>query len=244
MLNNLKFFLLSLPVLAVISGCQTTAPKPDNVTRIQIEDGSLTRLSKKAQVNLEIYSGSQLVEKAEFSGLNPLPYIHNPAVELNGADLRAEVSVSMGGEILLLGESTLAPAETNHLALKPQDSSSLTESYWQAVDIVGRGIPPTVKTTLALRENGRISGFAGCNQYRGRYNEAARFVEIGQFESTNNICANPVMYHENRYFRFLKTAEYYEIKENKLLLYTSEGETPIVFDRTERADVLLSLKNT
>jgi heat shock protein HslJ len=241
-LHNLKISLLGLSLLAVLSGCQTAQTKSDNITRIQIEEAHLSHLSEKAQVSLKIYSGTELVEEMEFSGLNRLPYIYTPTKALSGTRLRAEVSVSKAGEVLLTAKSPLVPQQVNPVVLQAQQSESLTESYWSAVDVVDRGIPPSVKTTLALRENGRISGFSGCNHYRGQYSQISRFVEIAEFETTNNICANPVMYHEGRYFRFLKSVDYYEIREGKLLLFMPESDLPIVFDRTDKAAVQLSMK--
>lgn len=237
-------FLFILPLILFLCGCQSASVKPEGATLIKIEGNSLSRISKNAEVRIEIYSGSTLLEAQTKKGLNHLPFEYVPNSAISESNARVVVSVWLEGEQLLSGETAILPKQINHVVVSGGEQNTLIHSYWKAVDISGRGIPPNISTTMILRENGRISGFAGCNQYRGDIKTVARFVQIGNLENTHNICANLVMYHENRYFKLLKSAEYFEVKGDQLKLFTPENAKPIIFDRTDKDTVLLSYKRS
>lgn len=240
-----KFHLLTLLLFVVsLAGCQSSSVKQSNVTRIDIEGNSLSRISDMAQVQLFIYSGDKVLEQADFSGLERLPFAYVPKLEQGNEQLTARVSVLFGGVEVLQGKTAVLPKQSNTLTLEPLSVTTREETYWKAVDIAGRGIPPDVSTTIALRTQGTITGFAGCNQYRGHYQAVSSFIAFNEIETTSNICANPVMYHENRYFKFLKSVEIFKVTDEQLLLYTSESDQPIVFTSVDKQEMLLSLRKT
>ncbi len=227
-------------IFASLMGCQSSNLKQTGASQIEIEGQGLSRISDKAKVALVIRSGDQLLEAVEFSGLSKLPFRFTPKTIIN--DATAEVTVSFSGATVLTGKQKLVANQLNTVVLTSSEVKETEESYWKAVDIAGRGIPPDVSTTIALRDNGRITGFAGCNQYRGNYRTLSSFIVVEDIETTSNICANPVMYHENRYFKFLKSVEIFKEENGQLKLYTAESEQPIVYSSIDKQEILLSLQ--
>lgn len=227
-------------IFAAVAGCQSSGLKQITTSQIEIEGQGLSRISDKAKVDLVIRSGDQILETVEFSGLSELPFRFTPKTNIN--DATAEVMVSFSGATVLTGTQQLVANQLNTVVLTSSEAKKTEETYWKAVDIAGRGIPPDVSTTIALRDKGRITGFAGCNQYRGHYRTLSSFIVVEAIETTSNICPNPVMYHENRYFKFLKSVELFKEENGQLMLYTAESDQPIVYNRVDQQGVLLSLK--
>ena len=227
-------------IFASLIGCQSSNLKYTNTSQIEIEGQGLSRISDKAKVALVIRSGDQILEAVEFSGLSQLPFRFTPKTNIN--DVTAEVTVSFSGATVLTGKQQLVANQLNTVVLRSSEAKETEETYWKAVDIAGRGIPPDVSTTIALRNQGRITGFAGCNQYRGNYRTLSSFMVVESIETTSNICANPVMYHENRYFKFLKSVEIFKEENGQLMLYTAESDQPIVYKSIDKQEILLSLK--
>lgn len=234
------FFFLT--VFLLIAGCQSAGVRHAGTTQITIEDNGLPRISDKAQVRIQIKSGDSVLETAKFNGLAPLPYTFTPSLASGKSPLKALVTVTFAGEVILSAEKELTPNQMNSVSFQRTGSDTREESYWAAVDIAGRGIPSDLFTTIALRDQGKISGFAGCNQYRGFYRTVSSLIVFNEIESTSNICANPVMYHENRYFKFLKSVEIFHLDNDQLMLYTSESDKPIIFTRIDKQEILLSLR--
>ena len=236
------FFFLA--VFLSVAGCQSTSVRQSGTTQITIEDNGLSRISDKTQVIIQIKSGESILETLKFNGLAPLPYTFTPSLVSENSSLTALVSVTFADEVILRAEKVLILKQMNSISFQRTDSDAKDESYWAAVDVAGRGIPPDVSTTIALRGQGKITGFAGCNQYRGFYRTVSSLIVFDEIESTSNICANPVMYHENRYFKFLKSVEIFHLDNDQLMLYTSESDKPIVFTRIDKQEILLSLGKT
>ena len=236
------FFFLT--VLLSIAGCQSAGVRQAGTTQITIEDNGLTRISDKALVSIQIKSGDSILETVEFNGLAPLPYTFTPSLVSGNSPLTAMVTVTFADEVILRAEKELTANQMNSISFQKTGSDTKEESYWAAVDIAGRGIPPDVSTTIALRDKGKITGFAGCNQYRGFYRTVSSLIVFDEIETTSNICANPVMYHENRYFKFLKSVEIFHLDNDQLMLYTSESDKPIIFTRIDKQEILLSLGKT
>lgn len=233
--------LFFLTVFLSIAGCQSAGVRQAGTTQITIENNGLTRISDKAQVRIQIKSGDSILETVEFNGLAPLPYTYTPSLDSENSPLTVLVTVTFADKVILSAEKALTSNQMNSISFRKTGSDTREESYWAAVDIAGRGIPPDVSTTIALRNQGEITGFAGCNQYRGFYRTVSSLIVFDKIESTSNICANPVMYHENRYFKFLKSVEIFHLDNDRLMLYTSESDKPIIFTRIDKQEILLSL---
>ncbi|MGH1461713.1 MAG: META domain-containing protein [Neptuniibacter sp.] len=245
MLSLKKLHLYFLPIfLLVLTGCQTSNFKAGSVTQISIENHALTRISEKALVTIEFRSDDRVLETTEFYGLKRLPFVYTPNSVSGESGIRAFVTVDFNGNQVVRAEKSLTPNALNNISLSSTDSELSGETYWKAVDIAGRGIPPYVTTTLVLRANGRVNGFAGCNQYRGEYSTLSMFMEFSQIENTHNICPNPVMYHENRYFKHLQSAELFEFESDQLSLFTQLSDKPIIYNRIDKQELLLSLRDS
>jgi putative lipoprotein len=86
----------------------------------------------------------------------------------------------------------------------------------------------------ALFENGQLSGFAGCNNYRGSYvttSTAGRnMVEIGPLATTRMACEQAIMDLEDKYLTALQSATSYRL-EGFALEITYPGGTLLYYDQ-------------
>jgi putative lipoprotein len=83
---------------------------------------------------------------------------------------------------------------------------------------------PGVDITLRFA-GGRLTGYAGCNQYNGSYDvEADRTVSVGEIATTRMACPDEAMSTEQRYLSALKSVKSYEFKQDGLYLYDAAGD--------------------
>ena len=230
---------------SVLSGCQTqlvnTEPQSGYVS---IQSKALSHLPPTAKVVISFLDSEGLVKQDELNGIKHFPYYYRLPEFSARTPSNVEVNISIGnGQSLLRGEGVVSEDANVSIQLDALTGKDLANTYWQAIDISGRGLPPTVKTILAFNNKGKLSGHAGCNHYRTAYSSSANFIEIEKAELTRQICSSPIMYHENRYLHFLKGAEYYSIdKEGNLSIYVSEREKPIKFSVATYQEVEVTMR--
>ncbi|WP_286238333.1 META domain-containing protein [Neptuniibacter halophilus] len=239
---KLCVFLPSVAALAVLTGCQSAAIKSNDSESLLIEHLNLSHLSAAARVEITISQGSSVLYKETVQGLADLPYPF-PLKALDALDnSQAEVTVMLGAETVLQGQTTLRSGQPNRLLLRDASSAQLSRSYWRGVDMAGRGVPPGVETTLAFDDAGQLTGYAGCNYYSSAYESSARFIEVKPARLTRQICSPPVMYHENRYLQLLTGADYYQIDgEGRLRLYVDGRDKPLLFAPSTAENLKISL---
>ncbi|EAR61235.1 META domain-containing protein [Neptuniibacter caesariensis] len=239
--------IVALPlVMALIglSGCQPSSVNkhPNSPKDLVINHASLSHLSSDAIVSVTLdYKGEQKNQVRQIVVEN-LPFHYN-LKDTSISDLeKIEVEVKIGNQVQLRGSGS--GAMINMIQLSEVSSQPLTNTFWKAVDISGRGIPLSGTTTLAVLDNGKLSGYSGCNQYRSNFSFAGSFIDIKEPLLTRKICSSPVMYHENRYLQLLQSAEYFEINaEGRLNLFLAESDKPIIFEPTTQQAVRVSLKS-
>ncbi len=104
-------------------------------------------------------------------------------------------------------------------ALVAQNELSNTE--WELVELMGKPVeqkvPSAKKPGLKFHNDGRVSGFVGCNSVGGIYQvmEGNR-IKFSQLISTMMACED--MELENQYKRILETVDNYNLSDSTLVL--------------------------
>ncbi len=91
--------------------------------------------------------------------------------------------------------------------------------------IIGGSSPvvPNTQLTLIINSDGTLTGFAGCNNYNGKYvlsgqtTEFGKGISIGPIASTKMYCAD-TMNLETTYLTILGNANTYSITNSSMLL--------------------------
>lgn len=237
---------ISASLLSVIflAGCQSSAVKTDRSSdSVMINAQGLSSLPESAQIDISFRSGDTIVKNEQLTGVNRLPFRYElPRFDvIKGSSMDVQVRLS-GGDVLLSAQRSLPFQMKGEIQLNAVNGYALANTYWQASDISGRGIPPTITTTLGFNGKGKLSGHAGCNHYRTEYQSLGAFIEIDKPQLTRQICSSPVMYHESRYLMLLSGVEYYSIdKDGRLLMFVEDKEKPLVFTPTTRKAVQLTM---
>ncbi len=78
----------------------------------------------------------------------------------------------------------------------------------------------------AVFENGNIGGSSGCNSYSGTYQIDGSKITIGPLAGTMMACVDPpeVMEMEQMYQAWLTDAVRFELSEDQLMIFRSDGE--------------------
>ncbi len=96
---------------------------------------------------------------------------------------------------LLLGCQPMHKGETNP-AVEPVSSSVLAGSDWAIQSIAGRPVMVSTPLSVHFEAQGKLSGFAGCNRFMGRYELSGTKLTIGPLATTRKLCAGPAMSQE------------------------------------------------
>jgi heat shock protein HslJ len=117
------------------------------------------------------------------------------------------------------------PVPTAVATTAPLTDPALTGNWNFKGATVGGSMPviPNVQLTLFMNSDGTLSGFAGCNNYNGRYTltgqttEFGKTISIGPLASTKMFCADTAEL-ESKYLASLEQTKTYSITNNKMLL--------------------------
>ena len=94
------------------------------------------------------------------------------------------------------------------------------------VEIDGAALPAGAKPPTLTVEDGRISGFGGCNSYTGPIKETAPGqVAIGTVAGTMMACPPPASQVEDAFLKSLTKATRYTFLARRLMLSGVDGET-------------------
>jgi hypothetical protein len=83
-------------------------------------------------------------------------------------------------------------------------------------------VPEDAHLFVKFGSDGRISGNGGCNAFFGPYTVSGNTIKIGQLLSTRKGCPG-LMQTEVKFLSLLESADTYEIKDNKLILFSASG---------------------
>ena len=105
--------------------------------------------------------------------------------------------------------------------------ASLTNTYWRPVELAGK--PVVVEDDqrephlVLVPGESRLRGFAGCNQFLGRYEVNEKRVRFTGVATTRKFCAG-VMDQEQEFLRTLEATASYKIVGEALDLYDVNGK--------------------
>lgn len=96
-------------------------------------------------------------------------------------------------------------------------------------------VSPLTGTTLTLAfRDGRVSGFAGCNDFHGTYTRDGDRLTIGRLATTRKACAGEgVMAQEQQLVAALESVTTWAIDHGMLDLHRGDGERALTADRSE-----------
>ncbi len=104
-------------------------------------------------------------------------------------------------------------------------SPTLYDSRWRLVahgEAIATPAQPII--TLAFSIDGHISGFGGCNSYNAPYEVDDANLTIGPIASTKKACLDDnLMMGEQAYFSALQSAMRYELSDEQLIIFYSDG---------------------
>ncbi|MFN2359975.1 MAG: META domain-containing protein [Marinobacter sp.] len=109
----------------------------------------------------------------------------------------------------------------------------LTNTYWQLVSVAGQEVPETAdqqKPHILFLDDGRVSGFSGCNQYMGNYQVEGENLLFDSMSSTRKACDDS-MVEQSLFAAFAKTVGVY-LDGIELRLLGENGEELAVFEAT------------
>lgn len=125
------------------------------------------------------------------------------------------------------------PIRVLQLVAQMPQTPSLTRTIW-VLDAMRENqslssLPPGVRVTLTLHEDGTFSGAAPVNQYFGQYTVGNQTIRFSQIGSTLMAGSPQRMALETRYFSHLGEVRSFEIRELHLTLKDDEGAALLVY---------------
>ena len=121
----------------------------------------------------------------------------------------------------------LAVVLTQQSCVSETTETNLTETSWKLVELAGE--PATSgaggkEPFLSFTEDGKVSGFAGCNRFTGSFQNDEHDLSFSPLASTRMACAEG-MEQENRFLAMLAEVERYSIHASELALYSGDEPT-------------------
>ena len=123
-----------------------------------------------------------------------------------------------------LPATTTVPTTVVTTTPVPLTDPALTGAWNLKGGLIGGSTPviPNTQLTLTFNNDGTLSGFAGCNNYNGKYvlsgqtTEFGKAISIGPIASTKMYCAD-TMNLETTYLTILQNTNTYSITNNTML---------------------------
>lgn len=112
-------------------------------------------------------------------------------------------------------------------------TASIVETYWKLVELRGQPVPGLEREPhLILKaEDGRVTGFGGCNTFSGDYtlDEARSRISFGQLISTQKACSSG-MDVERKFGEVLGQVDNYSVSGDRLTLNRGRMAPLAVFE--------------
>jgi len=100
--------------------------------------------------------------------------------------------------------------------------ASLTNTYWKLTELDGARVSMTPEqereVRITLDDNGKVTGFTGCNQVMGGYTVAADVLRFTQLAGTRMMCPPPAMQLESAVLANLNSVTGFRIDGEQLIL--------------------------
>lgn len=102
------------------------------------------------------------------------------------------------------------------------------EGTWIVEDIRGGGVMDSLRTTLEIAPDGKVSGHGGCNGFGGSAEIDGNAIRFGPLFSTKMACAPAIMDQEQKFHDALADVTAWQIEETgHLVLLDGNGEALI-----------------
>lgn len=105
--------------------------------------------------------------------------------------------------------------------IEMQDGSDLDGS-WKVIQIDGLGSFNDFPTFVFDREEMKVSGYAGCNNYFASYELKGAEITFGEAGSTRKMCQSMVV--EDAFLKKLKAIAYYKVVKSELHLFDAKDK--------------------
>jgi len=118
-------------------------------------------------------------------------------------------------------------------AVLDAQSRTLAGTSWRAVGINnGRGAVASVvlgsEVTMIFGNDGRVTGFAGCNHYNAGYESDASHLKFTPAAATRKMCASDdVMQQEQAFLKALESVDTLRFEGNRLDMRRADGALAI-----------------
>ena len=100
--------------------------------------------------------------------------------------------------------------------------ASLTNTYWKLTELDGARVSMTPEqereVRITLDDNGKVTGFTGCNRVMGGYTVAADVLRFTQLAGTRMMCPPPAMQLESAVLANLNSVTGFRIDGEQLIL--------------------------
>lgn len=172
-------------------------------------------------------------------GQVPIPY----RLRFSDAQIRPGRRYALRAEIRVRGQLWFTTTE-HHAALVPDASSEIVvqrvappaevggpTGSWLVQSLRGRPLPESVRATLQIDSNGRVSAHSGCNGMGGQATIRDRSIRFGPLVGTMMACPEPRMQIENQFRAALEATRSWRMERGALVLLSGRGARLIVLTR-------------
>ena len=101
-------------------------------------------------------------------------------------------------------------------------TASLTNTYWKLTELDGARVSMAPEqereVRITLDDNGKVTGFTGCNRVMGGYTVAAEVLRFTQLAGTRMMCPPPAMQLESAVLANLNSVTGFRIEGEQLIL--------------------------
>lgn len=108
----------------------------------------------------------------------------------------------------------------------------LTAVRWKLTELLGQAVAPTEPDTtpyLQFGDDGRVSGFAGCNQFTGAYETDGLRLTFKPMATTRKACLSDAI--EQQFLDTLQGVDNYSLDETTLALHKARTAALLRFQR-------------
>jgi putative lipoprotein len=102
-------------------------------------------------------------------------------------------------------------------------SADLAGGHWRPSTITTESLAPETPIYVAFSEDGKVTGFGGCNRFFGGYTIEGNSIKIGPLASTRKGCPDTLNL-EVEFFKALQEAVTFEQTETALVLFGPGGD--------------------
>ena len=106
----------------------------------------------------------------------------------------------------------------------------LTGVRWQLTELMGQALPatePDITPYLQFGDDGRVSGFAGCNQFTGAYQAEGLRLTFKPMATTRKACPDDAV--EQQFLTTLQGVDNYSLNQSGLAFYKARTAAVLRF---------------